>query len=108
MEVDAQLDKALTSYGQATSELVFSGPNESELAEIKSYQNPPEAVKLVVMSLCIVFERPVDWKSCQSLLSDLSSGSQKGLAGRLMELSPSSLPPLTIAKLTRLTQEPDL
>ena len=108
LEIDTQLDKAMTSYSLATSELASSGPNESELAEIKGYHNPPEAVKLVVMSLCIVFERPVDWKSCQSLLSELSGGSQKSLVTRLIELSPNSLPPLTIAKLARLTQEPHL
>lgn len=53
---------------QAVQEV--GGLNEADFYEIRSYNTPPEPVKLVLMAVCLMFNQSTDWRSAQRLLAD--------------------------------------
>lgn len=44
------------------------GLTENDLAELRSYTNPPDRVRLVMMAVAALFNAPPDWRSAQKLL----------------------------------------
>lgn len=44
--------------------------DKASIMEIRSFKNPPIAVKLVMETLCIVFDLTPDWYSSKKLLND--------------------------------------
>lgn len=43
--------------------------NVSDLEEVRSYRNPPEAVVVILDAVCLLFQRPLGWDSAKHLLS---------------------------------------
>lgn len=91
----------LYRYRQAIDEV--GGLTEADLVEVRSYNNPPERVKLVMMAVCILFDAPTDWRSAQRLLGETSPK----LLERMVAFDVRSVSVMATAKLTRIVQEPE-
>eukprot|EP00937_MAST-01D_sp_MAST-1D-sp2_P001492 g1492.t1 len=71
MKEDCQrdLDEALPAYYDSIKAL--DALDKKAVGEVKNFANPPDAVKLTLDAVCILFGEKEDWKTAKKLMSDM-------------------------------------
>ncbi|MEW5297332.1 MAG: hypothetical protein WDW36_000548 [Sanguina aurantia] len=99
--VDAEIAGAQTRYNAAIEEV--GALSELELAELRTYHQPHERIKLVLMAVAVLFDWPSDWRSAQRLMNDKSPN----LVDRVRLFSPRHTNAVAVSKLHRIVREPE-
>lgn len=60
----------ITTNNNNLPPLQVGAVTEQDLAELRSYNVPPDRVRLVMMAVCILLDVPTDWRSVQKLLAE--------------------------------------
>mmetsp|Transcript_28329 Transcript_28329/g.25142 ORF Transcript_28329/g.25142 Transcript_28329/m.25142 type:complete len:530 (+) Transcript_28329:1264-2853(+) len=68
-EAEAELNKAMPALLEAENAL--KGLSKSEVTEIKSFTNPPDAVRFVMEAVCLLLGEKQDWASAKQVLMGL-------------------------------------
>ena len=70
-EAQTELDKAIPVLREA--EEALKTINKQDLAEIRTFVNPPDAVRLVLEAVCILLGEKTDWANAKSaVLTDIN------------------------------------
>jgi len=69
-DAQADLDEAMPAFKNALKAL--DALEKKDIQEIKAFASPPDAVKMVMEAILILFGRPTDWKSAKGLLGEMS------------------------------------
>jgi dynein heavy chain len=69
---DAQKDLSLALPALETAVKALDQLNKEDINEIRQFQKPPELVRTVMESVCILFGQKPDWNTSRLLLSDSS------------------------------------
>jgi dynein heavy chain len=95
VQEDAQkdLDKAMPALNAAVSAL--KSLEKKDITEMKSFTNPPAAVRTVMEAVCVLLSRKTDWKAAKELLSDMTFMDQ------LVNYDKDNIPPSIIKKLKK-------
>ncbi|XP_074663059.1 dynein axonemal heavy chain 6-like [Tubulanus polymorphus] len=75
--------------------------NKSDVAEIRVYQAPPNAIKMVMSAVAILLQEKPDWSTAKRLLGDASFLKQ------LIQFDKNNLPEKVFHKLKKYTSHPD-
>lgn len=68
-EAKAELDVAMPALKKALKNV--DALDKSAITEIKSMNNPPEAVKVVLEGVCIMFGEKTEWVNAKKVISDM-------------------------------------
>ena len=99
-EAQADLDKALPALLEA--EEALNKLDKKEISEVKSYSQPPEAVRTVMEAVMIILssEKP-SWANSKKLLSE------PDFLRRIKEYDKENIPNKILKKLEHYTQKPE-
>ncbi|KAF5287317.1 hypothetical protein FQR65_LT02190 [Abscondita terminalis] len=98
---DAQrdLDVALPAMEAAVTAL--QSLNKSDINEMKVFQKPPELVKFVMESVCLLLGAKTDWASAKTVMGDVN------FLKKLQEYDKDNIPEITLKKLKIYIQHKD-
>lgn len=101
VQEDAQrdLDVAMPALNDAISAL--SNLSKKQIQEIRSFPNPPVAVKTTMEAVCTLLdEQPNNWDTAKRVLND------PGFMKRLVDFDKDNIPPAILRKLRRYLEGP--
>ena len=99
-EAQSELDKALPVLKEA--EEALKTINKQDLAEIKAFVNPPDAVRLVLEAVCILLGEKTDWANAKSaVLTDIN------FLEKLNTYDKNNIPDSILKKLRVITTKPE-
>lgn len=68
-EADADLQKVMPALLEA--EQALKALDKSEISQLKTFTNPPEAVRLVMEAVCVLLGETPDWPTAKKVLQDI-------------------------------------
>jgi dynein heavy chain len=102
LQQDAQkdLDRALPALKAAVQAL--KGLDKKDITEMKSFANPPKAVKTVLEAVCILLKQKPDWDTAKKVMTDSQ------FMSKLQKYDKDNIEPKIIARMKRdYLQHPD-
>lgn len=99
LEAQNELEKAYPLLKEAQTAL--SALNKSDISEIRTFNNPPPIVAMVLEAVCLLLEEKTDWGSIKAVMTDID------FLGRLMALDTEKMKDSTIKKLKVLINKPE-
>ncbi|KAG9392138.1 Dynein heavy chain and region D6 of dynein motor [Carpediemonas membranifera] len=98
-DAQSDLDAALPALHAAIKAL--KSLNKNDITEIKSFKTPPELVKVVMESICIMKDVKPTWEESKKLLSDMN------FLGSLAAYDKDNIPERIIKKIRKYAANPD-
>ena len=99
-EAQTELDKAIPVLKEA--EEALKTINKQDLAEIRTFVNPPDAVRLVLEAVCILLGEKTDWANAKSaVLTDIN------FLEKLNTYDRNNIPDSILKKLRVITTKPE-
>jgi len=96
-DAQADLDEAMPAFKNALKAL--DALEKKDIQEIKAFSSPPDAVKMVMEAILILFGRPTDWKSAKGLLGEMTFMEQ------LVKFDKDNIPSKYIKKCRKYTKQ---
>tara|TARA_B110000091_G_C13815478_1_gene477476 strand:- start:105 stop:4382 length:4278 start_codon:yes stop_codon:yes gene_type:complete len=96
-DAQADLDEAMPAFRNALKAL--DSLEKKDIQEIKAFASPPDAVKMVMEAILILFGRPTDWKSAKGLLSEMNFMDQ------LVKFDKDNIPKKLVKKVSKYTKQ---
>eukprot|EP01029_Cantina_marsupialis_P027524 TRINITY_DN7716_c0_g4_i1.p1 TRINITY_DN7716_c0_g4~~TRINITY_DN7716_c0_g4_i1.p1 ORF type:complete len:2866 (-),score=629.04 TRINITY_DN7716_c0_g4_i1:292-8106(-) len=98
-EAQEELDAALPMLNEAIAAL--DALDKSDIIEVKSFTNPPEAVRVVMQAVsAMLSESTLDWDTAKRILGDMS------FVMRLREYDKDNIPDKIIRKVSKILVHP--
>ena len=98
-EAQTELDNAYPLLLEAQKAL--NALNKNDISEIRTFNNPPPIVAMVLEAVCVLLEEKTDWGSIKAVMTDVD------FLGRLVALDKEKMKENTIRKLRILINKPD-
>ena len=98
-EAEADLAKVMPALIEA--EQALKALDKREVSEIRSFNNPPDAVRLVMEAVCVLLNEKPDWPTAKSVLMDI------GFLDRLNNYDKENVPESLLKKLRVYTRKPE-
>ena len=98
-EAQADLVKVMPALIEA--EQALKSLDRREVSEIRTFNNPPDAVRLVMEAVCVLLNEKPDWPSAKSVLMDMN------FLDRLNNYDKENVPESILKKLRTYVKKPE-
>jgi dynein heavy chain len=98
-ETETELDKVIPTIKRAQKAL--SSISRAEVTEMKTFTNPPPAVRMVIEAVCILLREHSDWDNARKVLQDIE------FIARLKKYDKKNVSMPILNKLKDYTQRPE-
>eukprot|EP00002_Diphylleia_rotans_P021405 TRINITY_DN4165_c0_g1_i7.p1 TRINITY_DN4165_c0_g1~~TRINITY_DN4165_c0_g1_i7.p1 ORF type:complete len:4191 (+),score=803.60 TRINITY_DN4165_c0_g1_i7:51-12623(+) len=98
---DAQRELDVVMPAMIQAEKALLALNIKDIIEIKSFQHPPESVVMVMESICVLKQLPVNWNTVRSMLND-----PEGFREELLKLDKNNIPDRVMKEMQKYVTNP--
>jgi len=98
---EAQNDLEMAYPALKEAQAALNALNKNDIAEIRTFNNPPPIVAMVLEAVCMLLEEKTDWNSIKTVVTDID------FLSRLTALDKEKIKDNTIRKLRGIIHKPE-